>query len=179
VRAADERSRPPQRNDDTMGRPKSPYGRTRCRTNAVKHGVLSKRLLLSRGPEDCPFAANCHVVKDPELAPACVPGRECVVEKADYLAFVDSAKDTFSPWRHGHSDLEYEDLIRRLALLSLQRHRLAALIAKDGFTRRKISPAGVEYGLRETLGAGRYSASIDNQYRTLLERLMDERAATA
>jgi len=157
-----------------MGRPKSPYGRTRSRTNAVKHGVLSRRLLLSRGPQSCPFAATCHVIKEPELSPACVPGGECPVEHADYHAFVQSARRTFSPWRHGHSDLEYEYLIEQLALLSLQRHRLAALIAKDGFTRPKISPAGVEYGLRETLAVGRYSTAIDNAWQRLLAALMHD-----
>lgn len=155
-----------------MGRPKSPYGRSRCRTNAVKHGVLSKRLLLSRGPEGCPFAATCHVVRDPELVSACVPGRDCPVERADYQAFIQSARRTFSPWRHGHSDLEYEHLIEQLAIVSLQRHRLAALIAKDGFVRPKISPTGVEYGLRETLAAGRYATEVDNRNRSLLEALM-------
>lgn len=156
-----------------MGRPKSPYGRTRCRTNAVKHGVLSKRLLLSRGPESCPFAATCHVVRDPELAPACVPGSECPVERADYHAFVNSAKDTFAPWRHGRSDLEYMTLIEQLALVSLQRHRLAALIAKHGFTRPKLSPTGKEYGLQASLAAGRYAATLDSRWSVLLDRLMD------
>lgn len=104
---------------------------------------------------------------------ACVPGRDCPVECADYRAFIQSARRTFSPWRHGHSDLEYEYLIEQLALLSLQRHRLAALIAKDGFTRPKISPSGQEYGLRESLAAGRYSAAVDNEQRRILATLLE------
>lgn len=112
------------------------------------------------------------MVKDPELAPACVPGNECPVERADYLAFVESAKDTFSPWRHGHANLEFQYLIDQLAIVSLQRHRLAALIAKDGFTRPKISPTGQLYGLRDTLAAGRYATAIDNAWQRALDGLM-------
>jgi len=114
------------------------------------------------------------VVKDPELAPECVPGRECPVEQADYQAFIRSARRTFSAWRPAHSELEYEHLIEQLALLSLQRHRLAALIAKDGYVRPKTSKAGVEYGLRDTLAAGRYSASIDHRWSALVSALMRE-----
>lgn len=155
-----------------MGRKPSKYGLARSRTNAIRHGCLSKRLLLSRGPESCPFAATCHVIRDPELAPACVPGSECPVERADYHAFIQSARRTFSPWRHGHSDLEYEHLIEQLAIVSLQRHRLAALIAKDGFVRPKISPSGAAYGLRATLAAGRYAATLDSRWERTLETLL-------
>lgn len=64
-------------------------------------------------------------------------------------------------------------MIAELAIVALQRQRLSALVAKEGFTRPKIHPvSGITYGLEESLSAGRYTTALDNRFQVLMSVIL-------
>ena len=165
------------RKDCTMGRKPSPHGRSRSCLNAMRHGVLVDGVLKSRGPDRCPFRNSCVALRDEQLAKACVPGRECPVERAIHDAYIEDARRSFSFCRRWLSEPQFNETIAELAVVTLQRQRLSALIARDGFTRPKIHPvSGIAYGIQETLAAGRYATTLDNRFTELTGRLISQNA---
>lgn len=116
---------------------------------------------------------SCHVPHDQELAPACRPGADCPVEKAIRDAYIEDARSTFSFCLAWLSDHEFEQTIAEMALAALQRQRLSAIVARDGFTRPKIHPiSGLTYGLEESLAAGRYATALDHKFNALTGRII-------
>jgi len=158
-----------------MGRPKSSHGYKLSSLNAMKHGLFTEGVLRSRGPERCPFARVCAVLRDDELAAACVPGEDCPAERAIHDAYLEDARRTFSLCWQWLSDQQFEETIAELAIVILQRQRLSALIARDGFTRLKVHPvSGLAYGLEASLAAGRYATALTNRFNTLMARILHD-----
>lgn len=156
-----------------MPRPRSPHGYSRSSANAMKHGVFTDGILKSRGPESCPHRRSCQVLRDEELRSACIPGADCPFETAFYRAFVEDAAATFSSARKWLSEPDHNSTIHELAIVSLQRQRLSTLLARDGFTKPKIHPiSGLEYGVEESLAAGRYATALFNRSSGLMKRLV-------
>ncbi len=154
-----------------MGRRPSPYGRRLSRLNATKHGVLINSVMKSMGPK-CPFVASCPILRDSDLASACIPGDDCPHERAIHDAYIQDARTTFDFCLEWLSEDQFEETIHELAINSLQRSRLSALISREGVTRPKVHPvSGVVYGLQLTLAVGRYSTALDARYYALLAYL--------
>lgn len=165
-----------------MGRPKSENGYRVSRLNSLRHGVFADGILMSRGPESCPHRRSCNVIRHEELRSACVPGGQCPVERAFYAAFVEDAAATFLSAREWLSEPDFESTIHELAIVELQRQRLSSLVARDGFTRPKIHPISkIEFGVQESLAAGRYATALQNRWLALtstLVAIVDEPGAT-
>jgi len=156
-----------------VGRPRSENGYKVSRLNSLRHGLFTEGIMLSRGSEVCPHRRSCQVLRDDGLRPSCVPGDECPMESAFYRLFLKDARATFLAARDNLSESEFERLLHELAIVELQRQRLSGLIAQEGSFRPKKHPvSGYEYGLEETLGAGRYATSLDNRFMALMERLL-------
>lgn len=162
-----------------MGRPLSPYGRRLSRLNAMKHGVLVDGIMKSMGSR-CPLVASCPAMRDQELAAACVPGEDCPVERVTHDAYIEDARRAFIFCRQWLSDQQFEETIAQLAIVSLQRQRLSALIARDGIAKPKTHPVSkIQYGLEPTLGAGRYDAALTNRFSELMARILSDSSASA
>jgi hypothetical protein len=156
-----------------MGRVRSENGYKVSRFNAAIHNVTAAGIMMSRGPERCPHRVSCNVIRNDELVSACRPGGECPAERAFYNAFIEDAAATFSFSRGWLAESDFKTTIHELAIVELQRQRLSALVAKEGFTRPKIHPiSGLEYGVEESLSAGRYATTLDNRFRHRMSQLL-------
>jgi len=159
--------------DALMGRPRSPHGYRLSALNATKHALFTEDVLTSRGSERCPFSSVCAVLKDDELAGACVPGEHCPAERAIHDAYIEDARRTFVSCRQWLSEQQLEETIAELDIVTLLRQRLSALIARDGITRPKVHPvSGLRYGLEASLAAGRYATTLDNRFNALMQRVL-------
>ena len=110
-----------------------------------------------------------------------MPGGDCPVERAIHDAYIEDARSTFAFCREWLSGIEFEQTILQLAIVTLQRQRLSALVAREGFTRPKIHATSHRaFGVEESLSAGRYAIALDNQFVMLMNRvLQDSREASA
>jgi len=155
-----------------MPRKRAKRGYGASRYNRLKHGVMVRGLLPSRGPDACPLAGTCPVAADSSIRESCIPGDECLFERRLHQMYVESARSTFSFCLVWLPADEFEQVIAEAGFLELRRMRLSALTAKEGFTRPKIHPAnGQHYGLKAALGTGRYATAIDHESEALMSRI--------
>lgn len=129
-------------------------------------------ILPSRGLDRCPLAEGCPCWDD-DLRHLCVPGDPCPWEMWFVRLYVSSGQEQFVRCLQWLSEAERDHVLLELGILALRRRRLSALVATQGLLREKRHPvSGVVYGMKETVGIGRYAAAIDNQFNPLYQQLI-------
>lgn len=155
-----------------MGRPPSPDGYSVSRYNGIRHAVMIPRVMPSVGIERCYYSDGCPC-HDEDLADLCVPGAPCPLEQWFFDRYIEDAQETFGFARAWLSDQQFAETVGEMAIIELQRARLSALVAREGFVRKKLHPiSGIEYGLELGLAVGRYETSIWNRWQELITRIL-------
>lgn len=158
-----------------MGRPKSPHGYRNSRYNRLTHGVEIDGVLPSRGVEHCFYADRCPVAEDPRIQHVCQPGEPCPYEQWIHDRYVESARTTFSFCRKWLADDDFDRTVHQLSIVELRRGRLSALVARQGFFRPKTHPtSGIQYGIEENLGVGRYATALDRRFNALMSEVLND-----
>lgn len=138
----------------------------------MTNGVMIHDILPSRGLDRCPLAEGCPCWDD-DLRHLCVPGGPCPWEMWFLPLYVSSGQEQFVRCLQWLSETERDHVLVELGILTLRRRRLSALVATQGLLREKRHPvSGVVYGMKETVGIGRYAAAIDNRFNPLYEQLI-------
>jgi len=155
-----------------MGRRPSPHGYAASRYNRMTHGVMIHDLLPSRGLEHCPLSDGCPCWDD-DMRHLCVPGQPCRWESWFHHRYVTSGRREHQRCLLWLTEEERDRILHELAILSLRRRRLSALIGKEGLLRPKVHPvSGYVYGQKEGLGVGRYATAISRQFHPLFDQLV-------
>jgi len=159
-------------------RPRSEDGYSVSRFNRLTHGVMIHDVLPSLG-ERCPYRYTCPVVEDAETLSLCRPGYPCPWEAYFLDEYVPSARQTYTECLNWLTSEERDLVLNDLAILSLRKIRLSALIAREGFLRDKVHPiSGIVYGKQSALGIGRYATAIENRFQPLMNLLLCDPEAT-
>ena len=156
-----------------MGRRPSPWGYSVSRYNRLAHGVMIEGVLPSRGLDACPLSEDCPCHED-DLRELCVPGQPCPCEVYLRDRYIEDAYQEFAFARLWLSDDEFKETIDQLGVLTLQRRRLSALLARVGHLRPKVHRVSkLSYGIELTPAAGRYATALDRTFSALMHRLLD------
>lgn len=153
----------------------------RSRLSALKWGVELNEILPSRGAKACVYASRCDLIKTPSGRRQCKAGEECPAERRHFDAYVDSARRQFAIAREALDPIEFESIIRQLALLDLRKMRLSARRRDEGMTRRvRRRTKDGDYSEMEelTLSHSRYWKAVDRRFQAILDRLLRPDAPT-
>jgi hypothetical protein len=149
------------------------YGASRY--NRLTWGVMIDGILPSLGPERCAYRRSCSRLrcfqKEGILQRCCPAGRPCPDEEECYRSFVRSALHEHVRALEWLEPETFRRTIHDAAIASLQRMRLSARTAEEGFTRHVRGPNG-ERWLKEGLASGRYSVAIDRKWDDAMRRLL-------
>lgn len=98
-------------------------------------------------------------------------GSDCMIEKLDHEAFVESAKPKFSYALEWLSEAELETLVERYSMLTLRMRRILLRMTEEGLVRETVMPNGTVW-LRENYSCHRYWPTVAREIDHVLGRLL-------
>jgi len=140
-------------------------GQMVSRYNSLGWGVMVNDVLPSRGPQACAYSHYCPKV----LRDECVAGSRCRHESIILNGYISSATEHYGYARLWLNELEYQQIVYELGVLSLQLGRLSARLAIEGHLDCLDGVVSKPFAV-----ISRYATALSRRRSLLMHRLLDE-----